>query len=151
MEWDEGHSGFLTNTLNVSTLAFETLHENKNKQQQNVNCSKVLNWRPLRFSLDTVLFGLTWHLPVRKSIIFLKISWRASVLFVGPLISLFWTGGICPGFKGHSEYLTYMCFIVVFLNVSLTMVWIGLHKALKVSDLQAVPTQKGFESKTKPD
>ena len=72
MEWDEGHSGFLTNTLNVTTLAFETLHENKNKQQQNVNCSKVLNWRPLRFSLDTVLFGLTWHLPVGKSIIFFE-------------------------------------------------------------------------------
>ena len=43
---------------------------------------------------------------VNKSLFFKKI-WRVSILFVGLLISLFWTSGdVCPGFQSHRESLT---------------------------------------------
>ena len=38
-----------------------------------------------------------------SSVFFKKKIWRTSVIFVGPLIPLFWTSGdICPGFQRQS-------------------------------------------------
>ena len=48
--------------------------------------------------------------------------WRTSVLFVGPLIPLFWTSGdICPGFQSQCEWLA--CFITCIQWISQIHLW----------------------------
>ena len=45
----------------------------------------------------------------RTENVFFKIFWRTHVLFVGPLIPLFWTSGnVCPGFQSQGGSLACM-------------------------------------------
>ena len=62
---------------------------------------------------------------VPVTIFFLKIFWRTQVLFVGPLITLFWTSGdIYPGFQCQGGSLTcLLCHLHAMDSSDLPLVW----------------------------